>query len=75
MVSTLDDIKMPPSETEKISDRVVVLNTFLPSHDLEFPEGGWRAWSVVLGVFLHQFVTLGYDFKQLDEATATDLLV
>ncbi|PPQ63899.1 hypothetical protein CVT24_010366 [Panaeolus cyanescens] len=30
-------------------------------HELEtFPDGGWRAWSVVFGVFLSQFCTFGY---------------
>ncbi|KAF8064987.1 major facilitator superfamily domain-containing protein [Lyophyllum atratum] len=27
---------------------------------VEFPEGGWRAWSVLLGVWILQFCTFGY---------------
>ncbi|KAH0582131.1 hypothetical protein H2248_011784 [Termitomyces sp. 'cryptogamus'] len=28
--------------------------------EAEFPEGGWKAWSMVFGVWLHQFATLGF---------------
>ncbi|KAF9045397.1 major facilitator superfamily domain-containing protein [Panaeolus papilionaceus] len=35
--------------------------TATTGHELEtFPDGGWRAWSVVVGVFLSQFCTFGY---------------
>ncbi|GLB39003.1 putative major facilitator superfamily protein [Lyophyllum shimeji] len=40
-------------------DAEAVVQT-LASQEVTFPEGGWRAWSVVFGVWLNQFVTLGY---------------
>ncbi|KAG6910731.1 hypothetical protein DXG01_008262 [Tephrocybe rancida] len=63
MVPTLDtqaDIRHLPTE-EKDSEGAIVADASGSSPpNIEFPEGGWKAWSVVLGVFLHQFVTLGY---------------
>ncbi|KAH0578601.1 hypothetical protein H2248_003741 [Termitomyces sp. 'cryptogamus'] len=46
------ETKQPEKESENISEA-----QNLGSHH---PDGGWRAWSVVLGVWLLQFCTFGY---------------
>ncbi|KAG5653294.1 hypothetical protein H0H81_001254 [Sphagnurus paluster] len=45
---------------KKTIDIDVVAGTKLDPLEEPFPEGGFRAWSVVLGVWLVQFATLGY---------------
>lgn len=57
-VSQSDTKCTPDTEKETFDAEVVV--QVLASQEVTFPEGGWRAWSVVFGVFLNQFVTLGY---------------
>ncbi|KAG6815890.1 hypothetical protein H0H87_010411 [Tephrocybe sp. NHM501043] len=45
-----DQEKNPPS-MEKGSFEVDEAIHSPPHHEVSFPEGGWRAWSVVLGVY------------------------
>ncbi|KAF8067971.1 major facilitator superfamily domain-containing protein [Lyophyllum atratum] len=53
------DIKDAPDVEKEESDVELDLETS-PSEEVSFPEGGWRTWAVVFGVWLNQFVTLGY---------------
>ncbi|KAF5383077.1 hypothetical protein D9615_004876 [Tricholomella constricta] len=56
------DIKHAP-EPEKVAlDTEAVVEALASQEvaEVTFPEGGWRAWSVVLGVWFIQFATLGY---------------
>ncbi|KAF8068867.1 major facilitator superfamily domain-containing protein [Lyophyllum atratum] len=52
------DILDPGAEEEVLDVEAVA--EILASQETTFPEGGWKAWSVVLGVSLNQFATLGY---------------